>query len=160
MLLKFGIFIVAITCASLDAVALNYLTSEQTRPFAKECGKADKNLEGRYSFYQGIILDNSAHSSYHGDRAREANKRTGDNKELFLVVLEQKFQDVRNDTKYRVTLCDFTVDEGLLAVHWNRNCNSLFKTFDFVSKKPASEDKFEEVFFYRDQLVVLDANCS
>ena len=140
-------------------VSSGYLTSAQTKPYARTCAKSDKYLEGDYSFYQGIVLDDNTHSSWHGDSAREANRKIGDNKELFLVVLEQEFYDVRNVKKYKVTLCDFTIDEGIQSVHWNPGCDSLFKSYSFVSKKPASDDDFEEVLFYRDQLVIFDAKC-
>jgi len=159
MLTKFIIFMISFICFSLNAAAIELLTTAQTQPYAKACGDADKNLEGDFSYYRGIILDDSTHSYHYGDKAREANIRIGDSKELFLVILEQDFYDVRGLKKYRITLCDFTIDEGTMVIHWQPKCDGFFQTFDFVSKKPPMEDDFEEVLFYHDQLVIRDAAC-
>ena len=70
-----------------NASAFERLTSDQIRPYAKKCASSIKDLDGRYSFYNGMIMDDTTHSYYHGDEARRAEQKTGDAEQFFATIL-------------------------------------------------------------------------
>ena len=125
------------------------LSYEKTRPYAKKCAKIDKDISGSYKFFKGFINDDKTHSDFYGDKARQAKV---DNKESFSVIIIQEFKNVAGDTRYRVSGCEFTLDEGMQIVY-KSSCNSFSSHIPFISKTGLKKN-FEEFFFYRDQIII------
>ena len=142
-----------------SAYSAERLTSEQTRPFAKKCGQSIKDIKGTYNFYNGIIMDDTTHSYYHGDEARRAKKKTGDAEQFFAVILQQEFKDIAGKQKYKIWSCEFTINDGTKVMRFNPGCQSFNQHIAFVSKNQASHENYEEYFFYRDQYIIHHSKC-
>lgn len=141
------------------AFAAERLTTDQTRPYAKKCAQSISDLKGSYSFYNGMIMDDTTHSYYHGDKARVAKKKLGDAEQFFATILEQEFKDVAGNQKYRIWSCEFTINDGTQVVRFNSGCQSVNNHIRFVSKNEASHNDYEEYFFYRDQYIIYGSDC-
>lgn len=135
------------------------LTLQQTRPYAKKCGEFIDRKYGNYIFYDGIILDETTHSFFYGKEAIEVKKKSRGFEEIFAVLLQQQFKDVIGQKKFKISACEFTINEGVQVVHWNPGCNSMGQIIDFVSEKEADHNGYEEYFFYRDQVIINSADC-
>ena len=142
-----------------SANAAERLTTDQTRPYAKKCAQSISDLQGSYSFYNGMIMDDNTHSYSKGDKARSAKKKTGDAEQFFATILEQEFKDISGNQKYRIWSCEFTINDGIQVVRFNPGCQSMNKHISFVSKNEASHNNYEEYFFYRDQYIIFSSDC-
>ena len=135
------------------------LTADQTRPYAKKCADTIDDLKGKYSFFNGIVLDETTHSGWYGDEARQAERKRATMEDFFAVLLQQKFRDVRGKEKYRIWACEFTINDGIQVVQFNPGCNAMFQVLPFVSEHKANHNGYEEYFFYRDQIIVTTEDC-
>ena len=143
-----------------NAYSADFLTTDQTRPYAKKCAQGIDEISGKYSFYAGMLMDDTTHSYYHGDEARSSKTKTGDAEQFFSTIIQQEFKDIAGNKKFRVWACEFTINDGTQVYRFNPGCQSLNSHVSFVSKNEASHNDFEEFFFYRDQYIILDSECS